>query len=142
MNSKSLIHQAGVMQSYFPGSEITRNGETELTWVGWLQPTPLGGRYKVKVEYSRQQGISVYVLEPHLEIARGCSRLPHVYDQKKQKLCLFYPKDREWYIGMWIAKTIITWAVEWLYFYELWLTTDGEWLGGGVVHDQTSPEST
>jgi len=142
MNSRSLIHQAGVIRSYFPDTEITRDGESALTWVGWLQPTPLSARYKVKVQYSRKKGISVFVLEPRLEIARGSSRLPHVYDQQSQELCLFYPKDREWDISMWIAKTIIPWASEWLYFYELWLVTDGDWLGGGVTHQEAPEKST
>ncbi len=29
------------------------------------------------------------------------------------------------------------WAIEWLYHYELWLITGGEWLGGGTVHGAT-----
>lgn len=31
---------------------------------------------------------------------------------------------------MLIANTIVPWAVEWLFFYEVWLVT-GEWGGGG-----------
>ena len=30
-----------------------------------------------------------------------------------------------------IADTIIPWTSEWLFFYELWLATGGEWLGEG-----------
>jgi len=37
-----------------------------------------------------------------------------------------------------IADTIIAWASEWLFFYELWLAT-GEWHGGG--HDPTSSKA-
>ena len=29
-----------------------------------------------------------------------------------------------------LANTVIPWIVEWLFYYEIWLTT-GEWLGGG-----------
>lgn len=30
-----------------------------------------------------------------------------------------------------IADTLVPWASEWLLFYELWLATDGQWLGEG-----------
>ena len=58
--------------------------------------------------------------------------LPHVYSQKEQRLCLYYPRGRcAWNSSMGIAKTIMPWTSEWLFFYELWLAT-GEWLGGGI----------
>ncbi len=30
-----------------------------------------------------------------------------------------------------ISRTIIPWAIEWLYYYEIWCVT-GEWQGGGA----------
>lgn len=131
-----LWHQAGLLRSYFPESQIQRKGDQELSWVGFLQPSPLGRHYKVKVHYSRDGGLSVYVLEPKLTLAKNRTRLPHVYDSERQKLCPFYPKNREWNASMWMAKTVLAWASEWLYFYEIWVVTDGLWVGGGVEHDQ------
>ena len=32
----------------------------------------------------------------------------------------------------WIADTIVPWAQEWLYYYEIWLATN-EWCGGGHI---------
>jgi hypothetical protein len=32
-----------------------------------------------------------------------------------------------------IADTLVPWASEWLFDYELWLAT-GEWYGGGIEH--------
>lgn len=29
-----------------------------------------------------------------------------------------------------IANTIVHWAVEWMYYYEIWVST-GKWMGGG-----------
>jgi hypothetical protein len=136
MSRIKLLHQAGALRACFPQSTISRNGEDEITWVGTLRPTPLSGIYKVKLHYSRKKGVAIYVLEPKLALAKGCTRLPHVYDHEKQKLCLYYPNTREWHAGLWFVKTIIPWASEWLYYYELWLATDGQWLGGGIEHDQ------
>ncbi len=141
MNKIPLIHQAGVLRSYFPDSQTHIRGNTLLTWIGYLRPSPLGRPYKVKMVYSKEKGISVYVLKPKLALAKGCNTLPHTYDDVKQKLCLYYPKEREWHPGMWMAKTILAWASEWLYFYELWLVTDGNWLGGGVNSHCDSKEN-
>lgn len=141
MNKIPLWHQAGLLRSYFPESQIQRKGDQELTWVGFLCPSPLSRSFQVKIHYSRSSGFSVYVLEPKLALAKNCTRLPHVYDSECQKLCLFYPKNREWNASMWMAKTILAWASEWLYFYEMWILTDGQWLGGGVEHDQPLPDN-
>ncbi len=135
-----MWQQAGLLRSYFPESRILYRGKDELTWIGDLQPSALSGIYTIKVNYSHTKGLSVYVVKPKLVLAAECTELPHVYSTKQQQLCLFYPKDREWSNKMWIAKTIIPWASEWLYFYELWLATEGEWLGGGVEHENNITE--
>lgn len=132
----SLLHQAGVLHSYFPDSSVSRTGEQSLVWEGDLQPTPLSRSYCIKLVYTRTEGMSVYVISPKLILAAGAAKLPHVYSNSEQKLCLYYPADREWHRGLYMAKTIIPWASEWLYYYELWLLTGGRWLGGGVEHDQ------
>ena len=69
------------------------------------------------------------MISPKL-IQKNGERVPHLYDQETQRLCLFMPKYEEWKPFMYISETIIPWASEWLVFYELWLST-GEWLGGG-----------
>lgn len=64
--------------------------------------------------------------------------IPHNYytkyiSDKNQivQLCLFYPKRKEWQRYMYIADTIVPWAIEWIYYYEMWRIT-GEWYGGGI----------
>lgn len=47
---------------------------------------------------------------------------------KTVKICLHL--GHEFNASQLIAECIVPWAVEWLYFYELWLAT-GEWCGGG-----------
>ena len=98
-----------------------------------VRPTPLSVGYTLKIVFEPDQKIpfSVYVVNPKpLELAEGATRLEHVYDNQKQRLCLYHPKKRPWDRSMLLSETAIPWAVEWLYFYEIWLCT-GEWLGGG-----------
>lgn len=101
---------------------------SELLWDGAIIPTPLSNEYMVHVKYKVGESPGVYVKKPILQ-RYGDSPLPHVYDAKNQKLCIYYPG--EWKPTMHISDTIVPWASEWLLFYELWLTA-GEWLGGGV----------
>lgn len=102
-------------------------------WLGELKPTPLSMSYNIRVVCQREHSryhVSVYVDTP-LRKAKGCSKLEHVYDQKEQRLCLYYPLAKEWNDTMSISRTIIPWTSEWLYFYEVWVIT-GKWLGGGL----------
>jgi len=142
-NRISLIHQAGALRSFFPDSLIRRNGETGLVWEGDLQPSPLSVHYHIKLVYRRGFGVEIFVVSPRLQLAPGTIQLPHVYDTDRQRLCLYYPADREWHPGLYFVHTIIPWASEWLYYYELWLLTEGQWLGGGIEHTSPIPnEST
>lgn len=69
----------------------------------------------------------VTVLDPALEIPHG-EELPHVYPG--EELCLCYPW--EWDESQLIAHTVVPWASEWLFHYEIWKAT-GTWCGGGHV---------
>jgi len=105
-----------------------------LEWVGFLRPTPFSGSYKIKIEYLLGESPKIYVLEPkRLVMPEGQKRLKHVYDQKSQQLCLFYPDGFQWNRNRLLADTILLWASEWLFFYEIWVET-GEWKGGGTSH--------
>ncbi|WP_221936598.1 hypothetical protein [Litoribacter populi] len=102
-----------------------------------IQPTPFSKSYNIRIQYDKFLGVKVYVIGEDLEIAENRSKLPHVYSHEKQELCLYSPGKNEWTREKLIVATIIPWASEWLFFYELWLT-NGEWLGGG--HDEYSNE--
>ena len=69
-------------------------------------------------------------IEKDLKIASNRTKLPHVYNSKQQQLCLFSPSKKEWNGFTYIVDTVIPWASEWLYYYELWLP-EGQWYGGG-----------
>lgn len=139
MHRISLLQQEGALKSYFPESKIIRKGEKELIWVHTITPKPLSDMYKIKLHYRQAEGIEMYVLEPKLILARGKFLLPHVYSTPKQQLCLYDPNGNEWHPGMFYVRSIIPWASEWLYHYEIWAGS-GEWHGGGIEHETAAEQ--
>jgi hypothetical protein len=135
MNNVSLIVQEGTLKSYFPSSSVIRKGENEIVWTHTVTPSPLSQSYTLKLHYKKGDGAKVYVLDPKpLDLATGKTLLPHVYSTPEQRLCLYYPIDREWTPKKLYVKTLIPWACEWLVHYEIWSVT-GTWCGGGVHHE-------
>lgn len=104
-----------------------------FTWWFKATPTLLSDTYTLKIVYKQNFFPKVYVVEPKpLRLAKGATRLPHTYKNKSgvQQLCLYYPQYREWTEYKLISKTIVHWALEWLYYYEEWAFS-GIWHGGG-----------
>lgn len=137
----SIAAQAALLKRMFPGSTMHMLHDNELIWRHKIKPSPLSAEYSVKLHYKmdikkkskNDRRVNFYVTDPMpLALAKSAKRLPHVYDQKTQKLCLYYPDGKEWKSTMALANTIVLWGYEWLYHYELWLGTDNEWRGGGV----------
>ncbi len=99
-------------------------------------------RYKLKLNLDQYGHCDVYIIEPKIKKYCGKSpphiyRLKSVWNEKKQeydllKLCLYLPGKNEYdkYNDN-IVYTIISWAIKWTEFYELWLLT-GTWYGGGI----------
>ena len=130
---------AGLKRDFSFGESKIVNSKI-LQWIGTLKSSPIGDDYKVKLIYELGKNPNIYVLEPTpLKLFEGKKSLPHVYDHKTQRLCLFYPDWKEWNSSKSIAQTVMVWAIEWLYHYELWKIT-GEWLGGGTVHGATKKD--
>lgn len=150
-NPIPIAIQASSIKKFFPGSVVSTFHGQELTWTHTIKPSPLGEDYEIKLVYKingtrKKTGIQkttsapkIYVLNPKLELAKGKTRLPHCYDQKSQHLCLYYPDGIEWKKSMILATTVIPWAIEWLYHYEIWLGT-GEWTGGGIHPQNNLPK--
>lgn len=117
-------------------------GINEISWQGKLKSSPIGDEYEIKLTYKKNFPPKVYVLEPSpLKLPPGAIKLEHVYDHKKQQLCLYYPKAKEWNEKKTISSTIMAWAIEWLYHYEIWLIT-GKWQGGGIHPENIKSEKT
>jgi hypothetical protein len=91
----------------------------------------LSDTYRIRIDYQLGGNPKVCVLSPALKKAIGAEKLPHVYEE--DRLCLHYPKEKSWTPRLPIANFIVPWIAEWLYFYEIWIST-GEWLGGGRPH--------
>lgn len=118
------------IKSDFPDTQLLKNTWNRFQIVLEIQPTAISEKYHLMIIYELDKLVQVYVVEKELKIAKNRSKLPHVYNSKKQQLCLFSPSKKEWNGFNYIVDTIIPWASEWLYFYELWLP-QGKWHGGG-----------
>lgn len=135
MNKKQKLtipQQFVALKRDYAFGETKMSSYSQIVWVGKLKSSPIGDEYLVKISYKKGERPNIYVLEPkELKLPQGKNKLEHVYDHKKQKLCLYYPKAKEWNDTKTLTSTILPWTIEWLYHYEMWLIT-GEWLGGGI----------
>ena len=108
-----------------------------LNFRAGISPGAFGRLYQclLKVKPDGQQP-DVIVLEPDLCTLADGQKIPHTYahDGKGTRLCLWWPKGRDWLPSMRLADTFVPWTAEWLFYFELWLLT-GEWSGGGQHPD-------
>lgn len=132
IKSLPLIMQAMSIKNMFPDSRVTTYHDYKLIWRHTITPSPLGDFYNVRIIYHVTNAPKIFIVDPMpLSLAKGKTKLPHCYDQKLQRLCLYYPNGVEWNKTMLLSNTVIPWTFEWLYHYEIWLCT-GEWTGGGI----------
>jgi hypothetical protein len=122
-----LIHQRLALARRYPGSKVTLTRH-ELVWSGRLSPSEFSETYEVVISHNLHSSPLVYVARPRLEVVTG-KRLPHVFPLNT--LCL-HTLSPSWIASRLVANTLVPWASEWLFFYELWLATGGEWSGEGV----------
>jgi len=120
----STALQQRFTQERFPQFRYSRE---KATWIGELRPRKNSPMYIVSITHRQYEVPKVYVLHPTLP-----PKPPHTYSDGS--LCLYYPKEQPWNNQRFIAETILPWAAEWLYFYELWLAT-GQWYGPEVEHN-------
>lgn len=122
--------QLNRIKTKFPEVKVLKSEWNNFEIVIQIRPTPISETYDVKIVYTDNKWIKIFVINKTLEIAKNRTKLPHVYDSRKQQLCLYSPSKKEWNAHNYIIDTIIPWISEWLYYYELWLS-EGTWLGGG-----------
>ena len=123
----SLRQQAEAMKLYAQLS--TKLANRTATWRGPWRPTDLSDTYEIQVTGRFLKRPVISILWPVLELAKGKTRLPHVYPGGQSDICVHVETD--WNPSMRIAYTIMPWVSQWLYFYEVWLQT-GEWIGKGT----------
>lgn len=137
----TLPEQMFALRHAFAGAECYISGHKKLIWKGTLRPSELSNSYSVILEYSLGHKPRVIVS------GEGIKKLddpdfPHIFHRDREKneieICLCY--GDEFASDMLIADTYIPWAIEWLYYYEIWLVT-GEWCGGGIHPTTAKPKS-
>ena len=114
------------------GQGHLRNGQ--LTWFFEARPNPLSRAYQLRIEFRQGDRPLVYVDGPDLHELAGGRRLPHCYEQRPARLCLYFPPTGEWRNYMRIDQTIVPWGILWLFYFEEWLLSD-DWKGGGMHPD-------
>jgi hypothetical protein len=102
-----------------------------LTWRFEGRPSPISRCYAMRLTYADGDSPEIFVEAPDLVALAAGRPLPHVYSEKPTRLCLYLPGTGEWSAGMLLDRTVVPWAVLWLWYFEDWLAT-GEWHGGGM----------
>ena len=89
------IQQLHFLQAAYKPSRW-RTRPSGFTWWFHISPTPISDDYLIKVVYDQDKHPEVYIVSPKpLKLADSADRLPHTYNTKSQKLCLYCPKFRE-----------------------------------------------
>ncbi len=133
----SVNSQLERLKSSFPNLEVIESTKLRFEIILKLRPHIFSREYDVKIIHERGS-VSVYIVNEKLKIAKNRNKLPHVWNNEEQKICLYSKDGGKWSSDKSIVSTIIPWASEWLYYYEIWLI-DGNWNGGG--HDEYSNEN-
>lgn len=111
------------------GTGEVRHGR--LTWRWDVQPTPVSRLYNARLLCNSKGWPEVFIDSPDLRALAGEKIIPHLYDQKAMRLCLYLPGTGEWTNNKVLANTVVPWTSLWLLFFEEWLWS-GEWKGGGI----------
>lgn len=99
-------------------------------WHYKASPTPLSRVYDARLEFAVDRSPRVFIDSPDLSLLAGGDSLPHVYDRKPARLCLYLPRTYEWQPWMRLDQTLVPWTSLWLFYFEDWLSAR-EWRGGG-----------
>jgi hypothetical protein len=118
-----MYAQAIGLRNLFPNGETVLR-RRQVGWKGELSPDEYGRVYDVEMHYSVNGSPRVWVRSPDLHALTGGRRLPHVYDQIEQRLCLYAPGFGCWTPSRAVCRTILPWTCYWLRLFELWLVTD------------------
>ncbi len=102
-----------------------------LVWHFKTSPSPISRVYDIRLSYADGRTPETYVDEPDLTLLANGERIPHLYSELPARLCLYLPEAYEWRSSMLLDRTIVPWAILWLWYFEDWLAT-GEWRGGGM----------
>lgn len=120
-----LLHLDGAQLKFYSGASLRYRFR--------LAPSDFGRIYCCELRATPgDRPPEMFVICPDLATLTNGAELPHIYpsDGVGTKLCLWWPKQREWLPQMKLVDTYIAWTAEWLWHFEDWLAT-GVWAGGG-----------
>lgn len=122
--------QALQLSRAFPTAQVfLRSGL--LTWEAQTVPHPGANRYDLRMTYRLGERPHVRIVDPDLKGLASGKKVPHLFSQIEQTLCLHY--HGVWKSNMLLAAEIVPWAILWTEYFEWWLVT-GEWTGDEVDH--------
>jgi len=130
----SLPQQAFALRSVYPDGTV-RLGPSSLLWRGRLKPSGLAEQYLTEVSLQMSHQPVVNVIEPVLK-PDGQGRLPHIWEDGS--LCL--NTAGQWTTNMLLVDTVVPWAAEWLFHYEIWLGA-GVWFGDGALAERPEAQA-
>jgi hypothetical protein len=143
LKALSVASNSALILRAFPSFREVFDAGFAGCWEGDLAPNSRS--YRVSIFYMptylfdcgalQYSSMSVRIVSPLVSLdPKGTGeRPPHIYvdpDDLGFRLCLFDPRKDEWSSADAIAETIIPWAAEWLFWFEVWMLT-GVWSGGG-----------
>ena len=102
-----------------------------LSWNTTVRPSAMSRAYGIRITAKFPEPPDVFVTTPSLKELCGGRRIPHLYDQEKIRLCLYYPGSIEYCAAKPMVAQMLPWTATWLYYFEEWLVSDN-WKGGGV----------
>lgn len=112
---------------------IKDNSSRKIDMDFLIKSTNTNMEYTIKIKYDSIYDIPKVFLLNHNLPTNIDESIPHIYGSHKIKekeylrLCPFYPKE-DWDNKLIIANTVFLWAIEWIYFYEIWAVS-GQWCG-------------
>jgi hypothetical protein len=124
----TLAEQYSSLKFNYPHFETKMNMGV-ITVFGEIRPTARSASYKFNLTYKVSELPKVKIIEPELIKNFNGDNIPHVYPGNR--LCLYYPKYKEFNSSKLVSDCIIPWVSLWLYHYENWHMT-GTWEGGGI----------
>lgn len=94
-----------------------------LTCSGWIQPTTLCDKYKIRIKYTKGVSPVCFLQSPKIPPN------PHIHLNSNSSFCLNIKTDLNWHERLPLANYLLPWLAEWIIYYELYLINGGIWLG-------------
>lgn len=137
----SLAQQACILKQRHPESVCRIRQGSLYCRIDELRAYDCSHHYSLEIIKYPGRPVEIWLSGNVLRKCADLKMIPHIYDfneaNHKVMLCLSY---KDWQPSQAYTDTFIPWAMEWIFYFEVWLYT-GEWSGGGK-HPQQSQAKT